>query len=78
MAAPSDKERPITSWRDLTRELKEARDPSHGASIISRAITDLMFINGVGEKPRKECNNPANRIGSLKTKIMRLFQVDKP
>jgi hypothetical protein len=70
-------EKPIISWGHFTRELREARDPSHGISIISRAIKNSMFRNSLGEGPRQEFDCTVKWVGSLKTKIMRLFRVDK-
>lgn len=78
MARATHQERPIIRWSDLTRELKEVRDPSHGASIICRAIKNLTSINNSSKEPRKEFNSAASWIGALKTKIIGLLKVDKP
>ena len=73
MAGSTNRERPITSLRDLVREFREIRDPSHGMSIISRAIKNSMFISSLGEGPREELNNTVRWLGSLRKKVERLF-----
>ena len=64
---------PITSLGNLTKELREARDPSHAMSIISRAITNSIFINSLGEGSLEELNSTVRWVGSLKTKVMGFF-----